>query len=196
MGDDADDQSGIFAISIVDRPAIKSDFIALKEQSKPVQFAEVSKDKRLLVGAALIPDKPIIRFDDEGDEYFIYFKSETIRKAAEKYLTLGFQNQTTLQHQTALQGLSVVESWIVEDPTKDKSSIYGIDVPAGTWMITMKVYNDDVWETYVKKGEVKGFSIEGLFQDKEEAQLNEVTKILQSDINEDEALAQIKNILK
>ena len=78
----------------------------------------------------------------------------------------GNQNRSTLEHQAELSGMSVVESWIVEDETHDKSRKYGLNMPVGTWMVSMKVNNDEVWKDYVKTGKVKGFSIEGYFTDK------------------------------
>ena len=156
--------SGIEAISIVDRPAIQENFIALSEQSK-VQLAEVDKEKKILMGAALVPNKNIYRADGE-DEYYIYFSEDTVRKASELFLMRGNQNKSTLEHEAELNGLSVVESWIIEDETHDKSRKYDMDLPIGTWMVSMKVNNDEVWDDYVKTGKVKGFSIEGYFTDK------------------------------
>ena len=156
--------SGIDAISIVEKPAIEENFIALSEE-KQVQLAEVDKEKKILMGAALIPNKNIYRRNGE-DEYYIYFSEDTVRKAAELFLMQGNQNRSTLEHQAELHGLSVVESWIVEDETHDKSRKYGLNMPIGTWMVSMKVNNDEVWEDYVKSGKVKGFSIEGYFTDK------------------------------
>lgn len=156
--------SGIEAISIVDRPAIQENFIALSEQSK-VQLAEVDKEKKILMGAALVPNKNIYRADGE-DEYYIYFSEDTVRKASELFLMRGNQNKSTLEHEAELNGLSVVESWIIEDETHDKSRKYDMDLPIGTWMVSMKVNNDEVWNDYVKTGKVKGFSIEGYFTDK------------------------------
>ena len=151
--------SGIDAISIVEKPAIEENFIALSEE-KQVQLAEVDKEKKILMGAALIPNKNIYRRNGE-DEYYIYFSEDTVRRAAELFLMQGNQNKSTLEHQAELHGLSVVESWIVEDETHDKSRKYGLNMPIGTWMVSMKVNNDEVWEDYVKSGKVKGFSIEG-----------------------------------
>jgi hypothetical protein len=71
-----------------------------------------------------------------------------------------------------LEGMSVIESWIIEDEKKDKSNLYGFNLPKGTWMISMKVNNDEIWNK-VKAGEVKGFSIEGYFVDKYEMSLQE-----------------------
>ncbi len=163
--DETDEVSGIEAVSIVESPAIEEDFIALK--STEFKFAEVNKEKRILMGAALIPNKPIYR-RNEDNEYYIYFSRETVRKASELFFINGNYNKSTLEHELPLTGLVAVESWIVEDKEKDKSTIYDMDVPLGTWMLSMKVLNDDVWNNYVKTGKVKGFSIEGYFADRAE----------------------------
>ena len=155
--------SGIEAISIVDKPAIDEKFIALKEEKK-IQLAEVDTEKKILMGAALVPDKNIFRQDEE-DGYYIYFSKDTVRQASELFLVRGKQNKSTLEHEADLHGLSIVESWIIEDELHDKSRKYGMDLPLGTWMISMKVNNDDVWDNYVKTGLVSGFSIEGYFTD-------------------------------
>jgi len=153
--------SGVNAISIVENPAIASDFIALGDQ-KPVLLAEVSKDKQILMGAALIPDKPIYRKDGD-EEYYVYFSKETIAKTAEAFFRNNNQNNATLEHSEVLENMTVFESWIVEDPDFDKSKKYGLEVPAGTWMVSMKVDDKDVWDNYVKDNKVFGFSIEGKF---------------------------------
>jgi len=163
--DEEQEFSGIEAISIVDKPAIQEDFIALSKQDK-VQLADVDTDKRILMGAALIPNKNIYRQDSEEEEgYYIYFSEETVKKASELFLIEGNQNKSTLEHQAELSGLSVVESWIVEDEVHDKSRKYGLEMPVGTWMVSMKVNNESVWQDYVKTGAVKGFSIEGYFSE-------------------------------
>jgi len=165
--DENDDLNGIEAISIVENPAIEEDFIALKDK-KPLQLTEVDKEKKILMGALLIPNKPIYRANAD-EEYYIYFSRETVLKASQKYLKSGNQKNSTLEHQMNLQGLTLVESWIKEDMVHDKSVKYGMDVPLGTWMGSVKVDNDEVWNTYVKTGLVKGFSIEGYFCDKAES---------------------------
>tara|TARA_R110001632_G_scaffold55047_2_gene134766 strand:- start:709 stop:1311 length:603 start_codon:yes stop_codon:yes gene_type:complete len=159
--DETDEVSGIEAISVVENPAIESDFVALKQQE--FKLAEVDQEKRILMGAALIPNKPIYRTSGE-QEYYIYFSKSTVRKASELFFINGNQNNTTLEHQLELKGLTAVESWIVESE-QDKSRMYDLNVPMGTWMLSMKVNNDDVWKK-VKAGEVKGFSIEGYFADR------------------------------
>ena len=156
--------AGIDAISIVEHPAIEENFVALNQQ-KEYKLAEADTDKRLLTGALLVPNKTIYRKDGE-DEYYIYFTRETVRKASEMFLMNGYQNNSTFEHRLELSGLSLVESWIVEDEVKDKSQIYDMDLPIGTWVGTMKVTNEEVWQDFVKTGKVKGFSIEGYFVEK------------------------------
>lgn len=158
------DDNGISAISIVESPAIEEDFIALKNQE--FKFAEQDKEKKLLLGAALVPNRPIFRKDSTGaEDYYIFFSSETVRKASELFFIKGNQSNSTLEHQSDLEGLTVVESWIVESE-KDKSRHYNLNVPVGTWMVSVKCDNDEIWEDYVKTGKVKGFSIEAYFSDK------------------------------
>ena len=191
--DENDDVSGIEAISVVESPAIEEDFIALKNQE--FKLAEVDKEKRILMGAALVPNKPIYRRSGE-DEYYIYFSKETVRKASELFFIRGNQNNSTLEHNMPLTGLTAVESWIVEGE-KDKTRHYNLDVPVGTWMVSMKVHNDDVWNNYVKTGKVKGFSIEGYFADKLEKPQDKSIKDELSNIEEEEAqhiLDQLTNL--
>ena len=155
---------GIDAISLVEHPAIESDWIAMNSQV--VEFKTQNEEKRLIMGAALIPDKPIYRKTGE-EEYYVYFSKKTVRRAMELYFKNGNQANATLEHEHKINGLHVVESWIVEGE-QDKSRIYGLEVPVGTWMVSMKVENDAIWEKFVKEGSVKGFSIEGYFTNRYE----------------------------
>jgi hypothetical protein len=167
--DNKDKLSGIDAVSVVHSPAIEENFIALNKHE--IELKEVDAEKRILMGAALIPDKQIFR-RNEKEEYYIFFSKDTVRQASELFLMNSNQNNATYEHDQKLKGLSVVESWIIEDSKTDKSRLYNFDLPVGTWMISMKVNNDDVWKD-VKDGKVKGFSIEGYFADKLEMSLQE-----------------------
>jgi hypothetical protein len=185
-----DEDMGVEAISIVSSPAIEEDFIALKKQE--FKFAEQDKEKKLLVGAALVPNRPIFR-KKEDEEYYIFFSKETVRKASQMFFKKGNQSKATLEHDVKLDGMTVVESWIVESE-KDKSRHYGLDVPVGTWMVSMKVESEQVWNDYVKDGKVKGFSIEAFFSDRMERPkdktLNDLSTI------EDEEAENIVDIIK
>ena len=168
--DDKDETSGIDAVSVVSSPAIEENFIALNKHE--VELKKIDEEKRLLMGAALIPNKQIYRVNDKKEEYYIFFSEQTVRKASELFLKRSNQNNATYEHKNKLSGMSVVESWIIEDTKQDKSAKYGFELPVGTWMISMKVDNDEVWND-VKEGKVKGFSIEGYFADKLEMSLKE-----------------------
>ena len=157
--------SGIQAISIVEEPAIEEDFIALSAEK--IELARVDEKKKILMGAALIPNKKILRTSEE-ENYYIYFSEDTVRKASQLFLARGNQNNSTLEHEYDIKGMSVVESWIVEDTEKDKTKLYNLNVPKGTWMVSVKVNNDEIWDEYVETGKVKGFSIEGYFSDNKE----------------------------
>ena len=189
IDDNGLDNTGVFAISLVEDPAIESDWIYMSKQ-KQVKLAEVSKDRRLLLGPVLIPNKEIPRVDDEtGEEYYITFSPETIEKAAHLYLQNQHNNNATLEHEESIDGVSTVESWVIKDPKKDKSADYGMHYPAGTWMAMMKVNNDEIWNDFVKTGKVKGFSVEAMLGH----QLVKASKMIaledQFDINDDEAFA-------
>jgi hypothetical protein len=166
---------GIDAVSIVNSPAIEETWVALKnDEAKEYKFAEVDKEKRIIMGALLVPDKPIYRRDEQDGEYYIYFSKDTIRKCMELFFKNGNQSNATFEHQEAITGLTMVESWICEDLEKDKSSLYNLNVPVGTWLGTIKVDNDVIWNDYVKTGIVKGFSIEGYFIDKAHVPLSKI----------------------
>ena len=186
---DEDEAIGVEAISVVENPAIESDFIALNNQE--IKLAEINKEKRLLMGALLIPQKPIYRKSGK-EEYYIFFSKKTVARASQMYLQNGNQSQSTLEHDKQLKGLTLVESWIVEDKEKDKTALYGLDVPLGTWMGSVKVDNDEVWNDYVKSGKVKGFSIEGYFADKLERPNEELKEDLSA---EDKLINEIKKAL-
>jgi hypothetical protein len=181
---DDDEAIGVEAISVVENPAIESDFLTLNKQG--VQLAEISKEKRLLMGALLIPNKPIYRKSGD-DEYHIFFSKDTVARASQMYLQNGNQGNSTLEHETQLKGLTLVESWIVDDKEKDKTALYGLDVPVGTWMGAVKCDNDKVYKM-AKEGTVKGFSIEGYFADKLEKPKAELSK-------NDKLINELKNIL-
>ena len=189
--DEEQEESGIEAISIVESPAIESDFVALKGEE--VKLAEIDKEKRILLGALLIPNKPIYRKNEQGD-YYIFFSKDTISKASQMYLRNGRQNNSTLEHSKDLKGLTLVESWIVEDEVQDKSRKYGLNVPVGTWMGAVKVNNEEIWNEYVRTNKVKGFSIEGYFADKMESPKEEIKEDMSSQ-SDKETLLKIIEIL-
>ena len=163
--EEKEEQDGVFAISLVEDPAIDEYWVALSKQQKDLKFAKVDEDKRLLIAPALIPNKQIFRLADDGSDYYVYFSKDTIKKASELYMKRNHLQSATLEHETDVEGLCVVESWVKEFEI-DKSVKYGFEhCPVGTWFVTMRVDNDEIWNK-VKEGEILGFSIEGFFTDK------------------------------
>ena len=191
--DENEDYSGVQAISIVENPAIQSDFVALADE-KPVILARTNEDKRILMGAALIPDKPIYRNQD-GEEFYIYFSKETVAKAAEMFFKKSNHQNATLEHQQPIEGMTVFESWIVEDPNFDKSKKYGLDVPEGTWMVSMKVDDESIWTDQVKNDKVFGFSIEGSFANALRKEVAHPLPSMLSDQKLDAVLAEMTEIV-
>lgn len=174
---------GVFAISLVDKPAIQEQFIYLS--SHEIELKVTNEEKREVVGIALVPDKKIYRNVD-GEEFNIYFTAQTIEKTNELFMKNLNLNKITSQHERDVEGVSVIESWIVEDSKQDKSNIYNLNAPVGSWIVKMKVYNDSEW-VRVKNGEYKGFSIEGKYKEAEikaSEQVDELIKEIENLINE------------
>jgi hypothetical protein len=162
---DESQDKGVYALSCVGNPAMEDTWLALADHPKEIQFSTIDEEKRLLLGASLIPNKKIYR-NDNGDEYYLTFSEDTIERCAHSFVRNNYVQQSSENHDVKLEGVSVVESWIVEDPEKDKSAHYGKKYEKGTWVTMMKVDNDDTWEK-AKNGTLNGFSIDGLFSLKE-----------------------------
>ena len=127
-------------------------------------------DKMEIVGPALIPNKMIIRrsaptiLNPNGEFYYVFFNEETIAKLSEKFMLEKRLDQTNIEHSDKEADSYVKESWIVSDPENDKSNAYGMSYPKGTWMITMKVKNKQIWND-IKSGKLNGYSVEGWFNE-------------------------------
>lgn len=146
----------LYAVSLVEEGAIESNFIALSKQEIGIKL---ENEKRLVTGAALIPNKPIYR-NVNGNEFYIEFDEKTIERLAQDFLINDYQHNVTEAHRSNIEDVVVVESWI-KTSENDKSVGLGIDEPIGTWFISMKVNNDEIWQK-VKDGTYKGFSIEAI----------------------------------
>lgn len=157
-------------ISLVNDPAIESDFMYFNSvceniNLKPTKFelSKVDTEQRIITGAALIPNKMILRVDDFGEPYQIYFGKSTVKEISQVYLKNYYTHNVNLEHSEDVEDVFLIETWIVDDPECDKAKSLGFSVPKGTWMVSLKVQNQTVWEEFVKTGLVKGFSIEGYF---------------------------------
>jgi hypothetical protein len=181
--DESQDKDGIDALSLVKFPAIEENWVALNNHR--IEFKSVDDEKRIIIGLALVPDKLIYR--KNGDyEYNIKFSKETVNKAARLYLKKLNNNNATLEHKTEVEGVSVVESWTVDNPKIDKTALYDLNAVEGSWAVIMSIDNDKVWEE-IKNGTYLGISVEGYFSDKLEMSL-QIAK-------EQELIDKIKSII-
>ena len=163
--DENHEEITIDAISLVTEPAIAENFVYFNKEKHNLTLAKVDEEQKLLVSPALIPNKHIFRFDAEtNQEYYVYFTEATVKKASEMYLKYNNNNNATVQHENKVTGVHTVESWIVQNPEMDKSKLYGYNVPKGTWMVSMRIENDEIIQR-IKDGELRGLSIEGYFTD-------------------------------
>ena len=154
------DVDGVFALSLVDEPAIDSHGLFFNRDD--VRFAE-TKEEGLFVAPILIPNKTILRVGADGLPYEVYLSTETVQKLAHMYLKNKYQDSFTIQHDEKIDNIHLVESWITDSATKDKSKMYGLSVPAGTWMGLMSIESEELREKF-RSGEVSAISIEGIFQ--------------------------------
>lgn len=155
---------GVEAISLVDRPAIQEDFVYFSAEERYEMKADA--ERQMLVGPAMIPNKDIYRRDPRtGEEYNVFFSTETVQQCAHLFLRDSNPHATTLDHEKKASDVYVIESWIVEDRKNDKQQKYGFDLPEGTWMVSVKIDDAATWES-IKSGERNGFSIEGYFADR------------------------------
>ena len=144
-------------------------------------------EKRIIVGAAMVPNKMIHRYDELGNLYYVFFSKVSIKKMADRFLKQKRTDQTSIEHDGIKLGsdkVYITESWVSEDPIKDKSAAYGFNLPAGTWFVSMFVADPEVWDM-IKKKALTGFSVEGLFAEKsvfsqESKQINQIKEILKS----------------
>jgi len=154
---------GVFAISLVKTPATEETFIAMSAQEELVKMAKINEEQRLVMGLVLRPEQLILREDEKsGEKFNIVFSADTIKELSHNFFKSGFQLNSKLEHNSPIKDVTFVESWIVENSDIDKSANFGMKFPKGSWMATMKVDNDDIWNNYVKTGEVEGFSVDAM----------------------------------
>ena len=155
-------ESLCLAVSVVDAPAVESEFVCLGKQEMEKFVAVDKPERRMIYGCALRADFPIYRNNGE-QEYYIEFGADSIDKISKDFIKNGFQKNWTVGHEAEIEGLSVTESWIKESMTMDKSVALGLDpsLPCGSWFIGCYCENDEVWEQ-VKNGTYHGFSCEAL----------------------------------
>lgn len=173
-----DDTTGVEIISLVDRPAVERNFIKFSNQVE-VKF-KVDEDKHIVTGPALIPGKKIYRRDEEtGYEYYVEFTKEGIQQIAEKFFADHNSTNVNLQHELDVNGCVYFESYFINSERGILPAEFA-DLPEGTWIVSCKINNEGVWDM-VKKGELRGFSIEGYLdvQKQEEKPLDTIQDLLE-----------------
>ena len=172
----SDEETGMFRISLVDDPAVMSNFQAFDAHKKPMMYAIQDEEKRLVRGCIMRSDFPIYRRDEKMGEYYVIYKAEEIRKMAEKYLLEGRQNDVNLMHQEGsdVDGVQMVQYFIKGDGIQ----VDGFDDCAdGSLFGEFHVVNDDIWAE-IKAGTYKGFSLEGVFDLVPEQNKDEIQEIV------------------
>jgi hypothetical protein len=155
-----DDDTGVEFVSLVDKPAIKKDFLLFNEQRK---FSIQSEEKRIITGPAMLANKPIYRFDDARGEYYVVFDADTIWTIAKKMARKAMYNAVNTDHATPVnEGVYMIEMYFIDRARGVNPPVGFEDAEDGSMFVTYLVDNNEVWEK-VKAGEWKGFSVEGLF---------------------------------
>lgn len=155
-------EEGVQFISVVEDPAIEINWFAFSKDSSQFNFKFADEEKRMIAGPFMIPDLKIFRRDSQGNEFNVYFTAETIEKIVKKFMREQRVLNVNEEHTQKIAPAFVMENWIIEDPETDKSTLYGFNLPKGTWFGVMHVEDEDYWKDYIKTGKVKGFSVEGL----------------------------------
>lgn len=125
---------------------------------------EELRSENIVLGPALVPNKLILRIDDDGNEFYGYFTEQAVRNSAYSFQKNKLIDKFNINHdpEKFVQGVFVAESWIVEDPNTDQSRLYGYNLPKGSWFIKLKVLDDELYRELIGDGDMNlnGFSIE------------------------------------
>ena len=174
----SDAETGMFKISLVDDPAVMSNFLAFDNNRKVMMYQVENDEKRLVRGVVMRADFPIYRYHPQMGEYYILYKPEQIRIMAEKYLAESRQNDVNVMHDTDVDGVQMVQYFIKGDGI----SVEGFDdIADGSLFAEFHILNDEVWES-VKDGSYRGFSLEGVFDLQPEEFSNKYNKTTMSKV--------------
>ena len=204
--DEADEDNSLDLVSFVSEPAIEKNFMYFNKSTEEFKFKATDNEKRIVTGPAMICNQEIIRLDAQGNPYFVFFTADTIRKAQEIFHKYGKTKATNYEHEVGMRDVTVIESWIVEDPNNDKANALGFkNIPKDSWMLSYKVDNDNLWQM-VKDGQVMGFSIEGVFgrrivemsaKDTTDLLYNEIQEVLNNEeLSDDDKFDMVANLMK
>lgn len=191
----ADDTTGIRLLSLVSKPAIemKGQFFS-EAELKQIEFT-AQEDKQMIVGPAMIPNRKILRKDNNGNPYYVLFTADTIRMMVEKFNSQNDNRRLNVDHSSTMVNGYIMQNWIVEDSYYDKSKHYGYSLPVGSWFVEVKIEDTNFWNNEVKELGKYGFSIEGLMGEiPMENSIINMESIIDA-LTEDELNALLKDIL-
>lgn len=152
---------GIEAIAFTSKPAIKVKGMAFNQQTKALAFKDGLKYR--ITAPAMIPMEIYRRDDETDEEYMVKFTVEEIDAMHSKFMQqLVNSAKFNLEHNEEKKVPAyILEAWLVDKPELDKAyTTYGIEVPAGTLMLTAQITDIDYYNKLVEEDQV-GFSIEG-----------------------------------
>lgn len=153
-----DEVNGVNIISLVDLPAIERNWVAFSKDAE-IRFS-LNEERKVITGPALIPEQPIFRRDDEGREFYVKFTKEAIEEIAVKFFADGNENNADLMHsEEPVDGVVYFESYLTDSQRGIAPSEFK-DLPDGSWIVSAKINNDEVWNL-IKDGTLRGFSISG-----------------------------------
>ena len=158
-----DSTTGIDAISLVQSPAVEFDFLCFNKEEKPVEM-KFDNSKHIITGVVALADTPIYRYNEKFGEYYVIFTKEQIRKMVEKFAKMDLFKSVNLQHDNNkfVDGIYMVESYIV-DAERGLSPIE-FAVPDGSWIVSYKVENEELWSQIINGDKLNGFSLQGMFE--------------------------------
>ena len=177
---------GVFCMSTVENPATKTQLVMFDDELKAMEFQD--DEKRVIYSVAMRPNMLIPRKDINGEPAMVFYSEETVNDLQQNFFKNNSHNGATINHdKNVRKDMYAFESWIVQDPEKDKATSLGLQVQKGDWVMAQKVDNPEVWED-IKKGKLTGFSIE--------AYLEPVLTNNQIEMTQEEVDARIKAVIQ
>jgi len=159
------DETGVTAVAFVDKPAIELNWQTFREIGVMQQFKTLNEERRIVSGVLMLANTPIYRRDEQNGEYNVIFTPDTIEKIVNKFFKQSNQASVNGMHNAdfTIDGVYMFESFIIDKSRGIKAPEGFGDIPEGSWFGSFKVENQDIWDSYIKTGVFKGFSVEGMF---------------------------------
>lgn len=196
---------GVKNISLVDFPAIESNFLKFNKHNENVKLNyQINTDKQVITGAVMIPDQPIYFINEFGEEMFLVYSKQVIKKMVMKFAREDkFKNINEMHENVFVENAYIFENWIVG--INDKSQDLGLNIPEGSWMISQHFTDSDYWKENIISNKYKGFSLEGLFnlnlkmakvnKLSDEDLITQLEKIASKDGNEEDIVKEMTELI-